>query len=118
MRARFVDVLGIIVFKRHALQHVGGGDVLGALYHFLLDALIFAMELRHQRGRAPAVELLELGPRGLLHDEAVEGHRDQHGGGGGDQKLAAKRHGASQTESRFHPPHRDGAQPRMRGPKP
>jgi len=44
--------------------------------------------------------------------------RSERSIGAAIQQLAAKGHGASQTESSFHPPHRDGAQPRTRVPNP
>ena len=48
----------------------------------------------------------------LLHDRVTEIRSES------EQYLAAKRHGASQTESSFHSPHRDGAHPLTRGPNP
>ena len=116
--ARLLKVRGVVLFEGHALQDLGGGDALGSPHHFLLAALVLAPELRHQRCGSLAVEALEGGARGRLDDEAIDGDGHEHGRRRRGKELGAEGHGASQTESSFIPPHRDGAQPRTRGPNP
>jgi hypothetical protein len=94
------------------------GDPPGGALDFRLPPRELAPELRHQRGGALRVDLLERVARGFGDDERHQPHGRDHRDGERDQQPGPELHGASQTESSRGSPQGAGFQPRTRAPSP